>query len=377
MEINRFLVIRGPLAELPLPPTSLAFGCSEVSAADPTLLEALGSPYPGASALAAAKGRRRPNGGGDALTVSVSPMYFSAVERLLEGEDDDSMEGSSSASDLEEDPFGIPPDKHTSHDEYEAFAEENEARERRFIQNGLSSLSGMMEEEKPRTISPMQLHSSPLLGDDQPSSPEESLPVPPCSSPPRSTRPIPVRPVSSTGSPAAKKESGGTEKQNSKKRAFDAKGALSKEESKRTKRKRKTPEQLAVLEREFEANPMPNKEMRDQLSSHLGLTSRQVQIWFQNKRAKEKHRRSSSRSPPQSRSPSISFINKPTNPASFAMTAEAFDFANGGAPFLDMITAGLYPLPPTAAGFVPAGCVELPLTEHKQYDFRRLNPACK
>ena len=54
----------------------------------------------------------------------------------------------------------------------------------------------------------------------------------------------------------------------------------SKAEQKRTKRKRKTPEQLAVLEREFEANPMPNKEVRDQLSARLGLTSRQVQIWL-------------------------------------------------------------------------------------------------
>jgi hypothetical protein len=59
----------------------------------------------------------------------------------------------------------------------------------------------------------------------------------------------------------------------------------------KTKRKRKTPEQLSILEREFEANPMPNKEVRDHLSSHLGLTSRQVQIWFQNKRAKVKNAR--------------------------------------------------------------------------------------
>eukprot|EP00005_Dracoamoeba_jomungandri_P002058 CAMPEP_0174252592 /NCGR_PEP_ID=MMETSP0439-20130205/1995_1 /TAXON_ID=0 /ORGANISM="Stereomyxa ramosa, Strain Chinc5" /LENGTH=549 /DNA_ID=CAMNT_0015333151 /DNA_START=146 /DNA_END=1795 /DNA_ORIENTATION=+ len=58
---------------------------------------------------------------------------------------------------------------------------------------------------------------------------------------------------------------------------------------KRAKRKRKTPEQLAILEKEFKNNPMPNKELRDHLSAHLGLTSRQVQIWFQNKRAKVKN----------------------------------------------------------------------------------------
>jgi len=45
-----------------------------------------------------------------------------------------------------------------------------------------------------------------------------------------------------------------------------------------------------MLEKEFESNPMPNKDVREYLSQHLGLTSRQVQIWFQNKRAKVKNR---------------------------------------------------------------------------------------
>ncbi|KAL6041750.1 Short stature homeobox protein 2 [Balamuthia mandrillaris] len=65
-------------------------------------------------------------------------------------------------------------------------------------------------------------------------------------------------------------------------------GARGKRNAPKATRKRKTPEQLAILEREFENNPMPNKDVRDTLSSNLGLSSRQIQIWFQNKRAKVK-----------------------------------------------------------------------------------------
>jgi len=57
----------------------------------------------------------------------------------------------------------------------------------------------------------------------------------------------------------------------------------------KNKRKRKTPKQLAILESEFAKNPMPNKDIRERLGLTLGLTSRQVQIWFQNRRAKVKN----------------------------------------------------------------------------------------
>jgi len=61
-------------------------------------------------------------------------------------------------------------------------------------------------------------------------------------------------------------------------------------ESKNHKRKRKTPKQLATLESEFSKNPMPNKDVREKLGEILGLTGRQVQIWFQNKRAKVRNK---------------------------------------------------------------------------------------
>lgn len=55
------------------------------------------------------------------------------------------------------------------------------------------------------------------------------------------------------------------------------------------KRTRTTPEQLAVLEKTFQVNSTPNARVRDQLSRQLGMTDRSIQIWFQNRRAKEKN----------------------------------------------------------------------------------------
>ncbi|KAL6041474.1 SH3 and multiple ankyrin repeat domains protein 1-like isoform X2 [Balamuthia mandrillaris] len=54
------------------------------------------------------------------------------------------------------------------------------------------------------------------------------------------------------------------------------------------KRQRTTPEQLEVLEKEFSISPTPAREVRHRLSLELMMTPRQVQVWFQNKRAKEK-----------------------------------------------------------------------------------------
>jgi len=54
------------------------------------------------------------------------------------------------------------------------------------------------------------------------------------------------------------------------------------------KRQRTSPEQLAILEQIFQTDKMPNQQTRIQLADQLGMSSRRVQIWFQNKRAKVK-----------------------------------------------------------------------------------------
>lgn len=53
-------------------------------------------------------------------------------------------------------------------------------------------------------------------------------------------------------------------------------------------RNRTTPDQLMALESVCKTTMRPNKEMRIKLANKLNMNQRQVQIWFQNKRAKTK-----------------------------------------------------------------------------------------
>lgn len=48
-------------------------------------------------------------------------------------------------------------------------------------------------------------------------------------------------------------------------------------------RRRTTPEQLRVLEHYFAMNPRPDNALREYLASELGITKRNVQVWFQNR----------------------------------------------------------------------------------------------
>lgn len=54
------------------------------------------------------------------------------------------------------------------------------------------------------------------------------------------------------------------------------------------KRTRTSPYQLDVLQQTFESDPMPSASVRLSLAARLGMTSRSVQVWFQNRRAKGK-----------------------------------------------------------------------------------------
>ncbi|KAJ1736591.1 Short stature homeobox protein 2 [Coemansia sp. Benny D160-2] len=54
------------------------------------------------------------------------------------------------------------------------------------------------------------------------------------------------------------------------------------------KRARATSEQVTVLESVFMVNRSPASRVREDLAARLGMAPRQVQVWFQNRRAKEK-----------------------------------------------------------------------------------------
>lgn len=56
----------------------------------------------------------------------------------------------------------------------------------------------------------------------------------------------------------------------------------------RKKRCKTTEEQLKILQKAFQTDPIPNAQARIILSKKLGMSARAVQVWFQNRRAKEK-----------------------------------------------------------------------------------------
>ncbi|GAA5929501.1 hypothetical protein JCM3775_002358 [Rhodotorula graminis] len=54
------------------------------------------------------------------------------------------------------------------------------------------------------------------------------------------------------------------------------------------RRRRTTPAELNVLEREFGLNPRPDPLERARIAQRLGMTARAVQVWYQNRRQKQK-----------------------------------------------------------------------------------------
>ena len=54
------------------------------------------------------------------------------------------------------------------------------------------------------------------------------------------------------------------------------------------KRRRLNSDETKILQAVFERNPKPDAMLRAALADRLGMTARNIQIWFQNKRAKTK-----------------------------------------------------------------------------------------
>ena len=62
------------------------------------------------------------------------------------------------------------------------------------------------------------------------------------------------------------------------------------EESKKKREARVsfTTEQISILETHYEVNPFPKAALREEIGDELGLTSKKVDVWFKNRRAKAK-----------------------------------------------------------------------------------------
>ena len=54
------------------------------------------------------------------------------------------------------------------------------------------------------------------------------------------------------------------------------------------KRMQLSRDQKALLETVYAMEKLPDAALRERLGNHLGLTARQVQVWFQNRRQKAK-----------------------------------------------------------------------------------------
>ena len=48
------------------------------------------------------------------------------------------------------------------------------------------------------------------------------------------------------------------------------------------------PKQLLILQATYEKEPRPSRTMREELAAQTGLTAKVIQVWFQNRRSKEK-----------------------------------------------------------------------------------------
>ncbi|KAG2200112.1 hypothetical protein INT46_004066 [Mucor plumbeus] len=58
------------------------------------------------------------------------------------------------------------------------------------------------------------------------------------------------------------------------------------EDADKPKRKRITPEQFCLLTELFQQTDTPSHDLRETLAKKLNMTNREVQVWFQNRRAK-------------------------------------------------------------------------------------------
>ena len=108
--------------------------------------------------------------------------------------------------------------------------------------------------------------------------------------------------------------------------------------------------QLEMLRTIFNQNPKPTRAMREQLAKDTGLPMRVIQVWFQNKRSKEKRMHQLRFSMAGGfRGPMPGMFPPPPNAVAFTYPAQAYNnHYNNGEYFQEM--PPIYPSPPHMQG---------------------------
>jgi len=126
------------------------------------------------------------------------------------------------------------------------------------------------------------------------------------------------------------------------------------------KRQRTSPDQLAILEQIFQTDKMPSQQTRVQLADQLGMSSRRVQIWFQNKRAKVKRGLGKSSdgiqqtpSSPMEESPSLSSSSCLSEPSSPVVPDSSFHGSSSSSLSSSQPTLSLATPPSPSCAVVP------------------------
>merc|ERR1719351_372353 len=113
--------------------------------------------------------------------------------------------------------------------------------------------------------------------------------------------------------------------------------------------------QLEVLKTAFNQTPKPTRHIREQLAKETGLTMRVIQVWFQNKRSKERRMKQMTNGMVTGRG----FFPGKGGRRGFPMIGDEFGYFPHDKPFHDF---GPYPnFPPPPEGFFPPGPMGFPM----------------
>lgn len=108
-------------------------------------------------------------------------------------------------------------------------------------------------------------------------------------------------------------------------------------------RRRTTKAQYKILEANYSENPKPNSSTRRKLAMQLEMTTRGVQVWFQNRRAKSKLMKRQANSKPQLKRPSLDMSRRASSVSTVSSWSTSFDEQEHGGDDQYHTSTQLYP----------------------------------